>query len=329
MTQGASFAAARPVLIDDVRQAAARLASRARRTPVFTVRIDGRPVTLKLEFMQVTGTFKFRGAFNAIAAAAGAERVITASGGNHGLAVATAARLLGLPATVYVPHGTPEVKRRRISAAGAEVVVQGRQYAEAETAARAAAAQPAGPGEPADPGPLYLHAYNDPAVIAGQGTVGLEIIEQAPETDVVVVAVGGGGLAAGVGAAIGTERTLVAVEPVNCDCLHRAYEAGAPVEAPTESVAASALGASRIGDRPFAMLRHRPVELVHVTDAEILAARDRLWEDLRIAVEPAAAAPFAAWLADRVPGHRPCLVLCGANDSWTPGKDMATAGVEA
>jgi threonine dehydratase len=97
-------------------------------------------------------------------------------------------------------------------------------------------------------------------------------------------------------------------------------------------VAASALGGSRIGDRPFAMLRERPVELVHVTDAEILAARDRLWEDLRIAVEPAAAAPFAAWLADRVPGHRPCLVLCGANDNWTPGRrreDMAAGGVEA
>jgi len=317
MTHGASYAAARPVLIDDVHQAAARLAASARRTPVLMARIDDRPVTLKLEFMQLTGAFKFRGAFNAIASAGGAERVVTASGGNHGLAVATAARLLGLPATVYVPHGTPEVKRRRISAAGAEVVIQGRQYAEAEIAARAAAAQPAVLGEP-DRGPLYLHAYNDPAVIAGQGTVGLEIIEQAPETDAVVVAVGGGGLAAGVGAAIGTERTLVAVEPVNCDCLHRVYEAGAPAESPTESVAASALGASRVGDRPFAMLRQRPVELVHVTDAEILAARDRLWEDLRIAVEPAAAAPFAAWLAGRVPGHRPCLILCGANDSWHP-----------
>jgi len=314
MTHGTSFAAARPVLLDEVRQAAARLASRARRTPVFTARIDGRPVTLKLEFMQVTGAFKFRGAFNAIAMAAGAQRVITASGGNHGLAVAAAASLQGLPATVYVPHGTPEVKRRRVTAAGAEVVTHGRRYAEAETAARAAAARTGGPGS----GALYLHAYDDPAVIAGQGTVGLEIAGQVPETDAVVVAVGGGGLAAGVSAAIGTERTLVAVEPENCDCLHRAFAAGGPVEAPTGSVAASALGASRVGDLPFAMLRQRPVELVHVTDAEILAARDRLWEDLRIAVEPAAAAPFAAWLAGRVPGRRPCLVLCGANDDWRP-----------
>ena len=255
--------------------------------------------------------------------------MITASGGNHGLAVAAAASLQGLPATVYVPHGTPEVKRRRITAAGAEVVTRGRRYAEAETAARAAAGRPGvaggsdlpggpGPGGVTDPGRLYVHAYNEPAVIAGQGTVGLEIAEQAPETDVVVVAVGGGGLAAGVGAAIGTERTLVAVEPENCDCLHRAFAAGGPVEAPTKSVAASALGASRIGDLPFAMLGQRPVELVHVTDAEILAARDRLWDELRIAVEPGAAAPFAAWLAGRVPGRRPCLVLCGANDDWRP-----------
>ena len=316
-----SFAAAQPVILDDVRQAAARLAARARRTPVFTVRVDGRPVTLKLEFMQVTGAFKFRGALNAIAAAAGAEHVITASGGNHGLAVAAAARVQGIPATVYVPHGTPEVKRRWIAAAGATVVTHGRRYAEAETAARAAAARSGTP---------YLHAYDDPAVIAGQGTVGLEIIEQAPETDAVVVAVGGGGLAAGVSAAIGTERALVAVEPEHCDCLHVAFRAGVPADAPTESVAASALGATRIGDLPFTMLRQRPVDLVHVTDGEILAARDRLWEDLRIAVEPAAAAPFAAWLAGRVPGRRPCLVLCGANDwrvarraTWHPPRLQA------
>jgi threonine dehydratase len=123
----------------------------------------------------------------------------------------------------------------------------------------------------------------------------------------VVVAVGGGGLAAGVSAAIGTERNLVAVEPENCDCLHVAFAAVTPAEAPAESVAASALGASRVGDLAFAMLRQRPVELVHVTDAELLAARDRLREDFRIAVEPAAAAPLAAWLAGRVPGRRPCL----------------------
>jgi threonine dehydratase len=300
-----------PVTLDDVRQAAARIAGHARRTPVLTTMIDGRPLTLKLEFLQVSGSFKFRGALNAVtvAVAGGARQVITASGGNHGAAVAAAARLRAVPASVYVPHGTPEAKVRRIAAAGAQVVEHGQRYADAEVAARAEAARSGG---------TYVHAYNDPPVIAGQGTVGLEIIEQAPECDVVVAAVGGGGLAAGIGVAIDTERTLVAVEPENCDCLHVAFAAGAPADAPAEGVAASALGASRAGDLAFAILSRRPAELAHVTDAEILAARDRLWEELRLAVEPAAAAPFAAWLAGRVPGSRPCLVLCGANADWRP-----------
>jgi threonine dehydratase len=300
-----------PVTRDDVRQAAARIAGHARRTPVLTTTIGGRPVSLKLEYMQVSGSFKFRGALNAVTVAVeeGARQVITASGGNHGAAVAAAARLRGVPALVYVPHGTPEAKTRRIAASGAQVAVHGDRYAEAEVAARAQAGAS---------GAVYLHAYNAPPVVAGQGTVGLEITEQVPECDVVVAAVGGGGLAAGIGAAIDTERTLVAVEPENCDALHVAFAHGAPADAPAEGVAASALGASRVGELAFAMLSSRPAELAHVTDQEILAARDRLWDELRIAVEPAAAAPFAAWLAGRVPGSHPCLVACGANADWAP-----------
>ncbi len=133
-----------------------------------------------------------------------------------------------------------------------------------------------------------------------------------------VAAAGGGGLAAGIGAAIDTERTLVAVEPENCDSLHVAFAAGAPADAPAEGVAASALGASRVGDLAFTILSSRPAELAHVTDDEILAARDLLWDELRMAVEPAAAAPFAAWLAGRVRGRSPCLVVCGANEDWLP-----------
>jgi threonine dehydratase len=300
-----------PVTREDVRQAAARIAGHARRTPVLTTSIDGRPITLKLEYMQVSGSFKFRGALNAVTVAveAGARQVITASGGNHGAAVAAAARLRGVPALVYVPHGTPDAKVRRIAGAGAQVAEHGQRYAEAEVAARA---------EAAASGWTYLHAYNAPPVVAGQGTVGLEITEQAPECDVVVAAVGGGGLAAGIAAALDTERILVAVEPENCDALHVAFAHGATADAPAEGVAASALGATRVGDLAFTMLSSRPTGLAHVTDQEILAARDRLWEELRIAVEPAAAAPFAAWLAGRVPGSHPCLVVCGANAAWTP-----------
>jgi len=132
------------------------------------------------------------------------------------------------------------------------------------------------------------------------------------------VAVGGGGLAAGT--ALGSDaRLTVAAEPERCCCLQEALAAGEPVDATVDSVAASALGATRVGDVPFAVLRDRPVRSVLVSDEELMAARDRLWEEFRLAVEPAAAVPFAVWLAGRVPGELACLVLCGANTDWVPG----------
>jgi threonine dehydratase len=138
------------------------------------------------------------------------------------------------------------------------------------------------------------------------------VVADAPEIDTVVVAAGGGGLSAGAALASGG-RTVVVVEPEGCSCVHRALEAGRPVDAPVDSVAASALGATRVGELPFAVLSAADVVSVLVTDAELLAAQDRLWEEFRLAVEPAAAVPLAAWLAGRVPGERACLVLCGAN----------------
>jgi threonine dehydratase len=206
----------------------------------------------------------------------------------------------------------PADKERRIAATGATVVRHGTVYAEAERAARAYAA---GAGLP------YLPAYDDPDVVAGQGTVALEAAEQAPDCDAVVVAVGGGGLVAGtcLAAGEGGGRIVVAVEPAGCACLHAAVAAGEPVDAAVDSVAASALGATRIGRVPFAVLRAAPPLLALVSDAELLAARDRLWDEFRLAVEPAGAAPFAAWLAGRVPGAHPCLVVCGANAPWAPG----------
>jgi threonine dehydratase len=147
--------------------------------------------------------------------------------------------------------------------------------------------------------------------------MGVEIVADVPEVDAVFVAVGGGGLAAGTALAIG-DRTTVAVEPEGCDALHAALAAGRPVDTEVKnSVAASALGASRLGDLPFAVLNSARIRPVLVTDAEILAAQALLWEEFRLAVEPAAAAPLAAWFADRVPGQLPCIVLCGANSDWT------------
>jgi threonine dehydratase len=301
---------------EDYAAAARRIGPYVRRTPLLTVRADGREVSLKLEHLQAAGVFKIRGALNALLARReGGQQftsVVTASGGNHGLGVATAARWLDIPATVYVPATVPDIKASRIVAAGAEVVKTGRVYADAERAARDFAA-----GQ----GRFYVHAYDDPAVVAGQGTLAAEIVADLPRCDVVAVPVGGGGLLAGVSgglAAIGNPAVVVGVEPEGCPTLHAAVEAGGPVDVGADSVAASALGASRIGGLALAAYRANPVGLALVTDKEIIAARDRLWEDFRLAVEPAAATVFAAWLAGQVPGAHPCLILSGANATWTP-----------
>jgi threonine dehydratase len=151
--------------------------------------------------------------------------------------------------------------------------------------------------------------------VAGQGTCAAEVVADCPDVDALVVAVGGGGLAAGtvLGAA---GRPVVAVEPAGCRALHEALAAGRPVDTAVDSVASSALGATRVGEVPFGLLRS--VRSVLVSDEQILAARDRLWEEFRLAVEPAGAVPFAAWLAGSVPGDLPCLIVCGANTDWQP-----------
>src|ERR1017187_4089885 len=338
----------------DVLEAADRIGPHVRITPVFATVIDGRCLTLKLENLQVTGSFKFRGALNGLITNNTGAHIVAASGGNHGLGVATAARIKDVSAVVYVPRTTPEAKIRRIAAEGARAVRHGGCYADAEAAAaeikgvspvvyvprttpeakirRIAAegarvvrdgecyadAEAAARAWAARSGGIYLHAYDDPAVIAGQGTVGLEIARQAPWCDSVAAAVGGGGLAAGLSVSVGSDRTIVAVEPEHCNALHAAFSAGGPVDAPVDSVTASALGASRVGENAFALLSSGRVQLALVTEQEITHARDRLWEEFRLAVEPAAAVPFAAWLAGRVPGQHPCLVLCGANTDWRP-----------
>ncbi|MBR8743237.1 threonine/serine dehydratase [Nocardiopsis sp. MG754419] len=290
----------------DVRAAAERIAPHARRTPVLRTELDGRPLTLKLEHLQRTGAFKLRGALNALMGGEPTNRVITASGGNHGLGVATAASILGIKATVYVPETVPEAKAAPLATTGAEIIRVGEHYAVAAEAAR----------ERADSeGVRYLHAFDDALVVAGQGTVGLEVATDAPECDTIVVAVGGGGLAAGV--RLGADgRRVVAVEPEGCQSMHAAMAAGHPVTTPVDSVASSALGAATLGRVPFEVLRDHPVTPALVDDAEIISAQTRLWQEFRIAAEPAAAVPFAAWLAGRVPGENPCLVVCGANADW-------------
>jgi threonine dehydratase len=288
-----------------------RIAPYIRRTPVLRTAVDGQPVAFKLEHLQVAGVFKIRGALNALLAAGakdgGLDRVVTASGGNHGLGVATAARWLGVPATVFVPDTVPEAKARRIAAQDAEIRRVGTKYADAEAAAREFAS---------GGGSYYVHAYDDPAVVAGQGTVGLEIAEDLPSCDSVVVPVGGGGLLAGVAGAVAPVR-VTGAEPEGCPTLNAAVKAGRPVEVGADSIAASSLGASVIGWLALAAYEAHDVDSVLVSEQEIVAARDRLWEEFRLAVEPSAATAFAAWLSGQVPGELPCVLLSGGNADWT------------
>ena len=283
-----------------------------RRTPV--VELDG--VTLKLEMLQHAGSFKPRGAFATVLG--GPElprRLVAASGGNHGLAVAHVGAALGVPTDVFVPDIAAPVKVAAIRQRGATVHQQGENYAAALEASRRAAA-----GD----GVLAIHAYDGPQTLHGQGTVGLELEEQAPDLDTVVVAVGGGGLIGGIAAwYAGTTTRVVAVEPERCPALHDALAAGEPVAAPVGGVAADALGASRVGDRGFAACRHADVASVLVTDEEIVSARSHLWRELRLAVEPAGATALAAVQAGRVDGARIGVVVCGAN---TDPSDLAGDG---
>ncbi|KAB2342147.1 threonine/serine dehydratase [Actinomadura rudentiformis] len=301
----------------EVETAAARIGDRIRRTPV--MRRDG--VWLKLEQTQHTGSFKARGAFNRILTAAEEGRlpgsgVIAASGGNAGLAVAYAARALDVPAEVYVPMTAPMVKVDRLRDLGADVVQIGDRYAEAYDAASKRAA---------DTGALFCHPYDQPEVCAGQGTLGLELLEQTgQEVDTILIAVGGGGLMAGVAAAVEGQAKVVGVEPDTVPTLNRALEAGFPVDVEVSGVAADSLGASRLGEIAFDVAIRTGVRSVLVPDAAVVAARQRLWDDHRLVVEHGTAAAYAALLTgayEPAEGERVAIVLCGANTD--PG-DLVT-----
>ena len=289
---------------DDVAEADRRIDGWIRRTPV----IDAAPgLRFKLEYLQHSGSFKARGAFNRILAAREAGElpetgVVTASGGNAGLAVAYAAGRLGVRAEVFVPVTAPAVKLRRLRELGATVQQHGREYAEAYAASTVRVAET---------GALFCHAYDQPEIVAGQGTLGAELPD---DIDTVLVAVGGGGLVAGVVAGSPAAK-VVAVEPLGAPTLHRALAAGGPVDVPVDSIAADALGARRLGTIAFEVLASA-VTSVLVSDDAIVAARQRLWHEHRIAVEHGAAAAYAALDAGVYvpePHERVLVVLCGAN----------------
>jgi threonine dehydratase len=294
----------------DVRVAAGRIGDRVRRTPIFQA--DER-LWFKLEYAQHAGSFKTRGMVNQILA--GAERgalppagIVVASGGNAGLAAAYAAGESAVPAEVYVPVTAPAVKVAKLAKLGAHVTQVGTEYAEAYAAAVVRATQT---------GALFCHAYDDPDLVAGNGTLGLELRDQLPAGfDTVLVAVGGGGLIAGMIAALRADVRIVAVEPVTAPALHEALRHGGPVDVAVSGVAADSLGARRAGTIAYELAADAGISSILVDDQAIVDARRRLWEDYRFVVEHGTAAAHAALTSGAYvpsPGERVVVLLCGAN----------------
>lgn len=296
----------------DIEAAAARVAPYLRVTPAMALepRALGSParITLKLELLQHTGSFKPRGAFNRILSGGVPDGgVIAASGGNHGAAVAYAARQLGHVAEIFVPEPTPDVKVERLRRYGARIVLVGATYAEAYLASRERARET---------GALEVHAYDQAEVLAGQGTLARELEGQLDGLDTVLVAVGGGGLAGGVAAWFAGRVKVVAVEPERCPTLYRAAEAGAPVDVEVSGLAADSLGARRIGSLMFPIAQQFVHSVVLVSDEEIRQSQRALWDSLRVLAEPGGAAALAGLRSGKyqpAAGERVAIIVCGGN----------------
>lgn len=299
-----------------IRAARERLMPHVRRTPLLrVVGVRNTPagrLTLKVESLQVTGSFKARGATNKVLSLPPAEAgkgLVTASGGNHGLGVAYAGWLAKVPATIFLPSNVPAAKVARFESWGAEVVREGTVWDEADRAAREVAERE---------GLVYVHAFADPAVVAGQGTIGLEILEDAPETDVVLVAIGGGGLISGVALAVkalAPRVRVIGVEPVGAPTLFESVRAGAVVELERIATAANTLAPRRSAELNLRIIQETVEEIVLVTDEEMREAARWLWLELGIAAEMSGAASVAAWLSGRVKvaeGESVCGLVCGA-----------------
>ena len=285
-----------------------------RRTPTMAADmadfgLPAAPVLFKLEQLQHTGSFKVRGAFaNLLLRQASTSGVVAASGGNHGAAVAYAAQRLGLPATIFVPSITSPAKLDRIRAYGASLVIGGDRYADALAASEAHVAAT---------GALPVHAYDQPETLLGQGTVALELENDGPAIDTLLVAVGGGGLIGGIAAWYRGRVKVVAVEPDSAPTLHAAFAAGRPVDAEAGGIAADSLAPRQIGAVMFPIAQaYVAPDVVLVRDDDIRAAQAALWSALRIVTEPGGAAAFAALLSRRyqpAPGERVAVLVCGAN----------------
>ncbi|MEM7694820.1 MAG: threonine/serine dehydratase [Pseudomonadota bacterium] len=316
-----SLAARRPIVQnrdmdhvtpEKIEAAATTIAGHVRKTPTFT--LDGpHPIALKLEHLQRTGSFKARGAFNTLMTIPVSPAGVTAaSGGNHGVAVATAAAALGHTATIFVPEIVNPAKLAAIKATGATVHITGARYSDAYDALRQHVDQT---------GAAVIEAYDHPKTIAGQGTVALEWERQSDALDTVFIAVGGGGLIAGVAAWFAGRTRVIGVEPETSCCLAAALDAGEPVDVDVSGVAADSLGARRIGAAPFAIAQQHVERVIRVPDEAIQAAQKDLWHRARIVAEPGGAAAYAALLSGRyqpAEAERVGVLICGANTQTAP-----------
>ena len=290
-----------------------------RRTPVVTIDraelglAPAGPLTLKLELVQHSGSFKARGAFaNLLLRDIPAAGVVAASGGNHGAAVAYAAGVLGIPARIFVPEVSSPAKTSRIRGYGADLVVTGATYSEALLASQDYAASS---------GALPVHAFNQPETILGAGTAGLELGRQVTRLDTVLTAVGGGGLLAGTATALADPALpravrVIGAEPDGAPTMTRALAAGEPADAPAGSIAVDSLAPRQVGDLTLAVAQTLVSQVVLVTDEAIAAAQRLLWERLRIVAEPGACAPIAALTSGTFapePGEHVAVMLSGAN----------------
>jgi threonine dehydratase len=285
-----------------------------RRTPVIAVDaadfgLQGlEPITLKLELTQHAGSFKARGAFaNLLLREVPKVGVVAASGGNHGVAVAFAARRLGVPATIFVPTISSPAKIARIRELGANLVVTGDRFADAYEASKEFEATS---------GALPVHPFDQVETLLGQGTLGRELQEQDDAVDTVLIAVGGGGLIGGVAAWYDGRVKIIGVEPEGAPTLYDALAAGHPVDAPTGSVAADSLAPRQVGALMFPIAQRHIPHVTLVSDDEIRAAQAALWKTLRIVAEPGGATAFAALHSGKyrpAPGERVAVVICGGN----------------
>jgi threonine dehydratase len=301
--------------LPDFEAARARIAGHVRVTPVIAwdpPEIAAR-VTLKLEHLQIGGSFKVRGALSSLLAedpARLARGVVTASGGNHGLGVAFAAARVGAKAVVFLPDSAPVTTERRLAALGAEAIRRGRAWDDAWLSALAHAERT---------GARSVHPFEDALVIAGQASVGLELFDQVPDLDAALVAIGGGGLIAGVAAALHARAPgvrVVGVEPEGAASMTVSLRAGRVTPLAEVRTIAGTLAPRSVGPNTLAIVTREAIPVVLVSDDELRAAMRRLWDDLRILVEPAGAAAVAALLSGRAPlgdARHVAVLVCGAN----------------